>query len=68
MTERNTAEMRVCHGEEGRRKKEEVPRTAFCTRLQRSEETPVASEGRSVKDAVLGQGDGKDARMLPKAS
>ena len=59
-TERNTAEMRGCHGEEERRKKN--PRTVSCASasLERSKDFPVASEGKSVKDAVPGQQDGND--------
>ena len=42
-TERNTAEMWGCHGEEGRRKKRRrIPRTAYCASasLQRSRDFP----------------------------
>ena len=53
--------MRECHREKGRR--ESFPRTASCASasLQRGEDFPVASKGRSVKDAVPGQEDGRDA-------
>ena len=54
--------MRECHREKkGRR--ESFPRTASSASasLQRGEDFPVASKGRSVKDAVPGQEDGKDA-------
>ena len=56
--------MRGCHREEGRRKKGEVPRTAYCASasLQRGKNFLVASEGRSVKGAAPGQEDWNDQR------
>ena len=48
---------------QGRRETlKKVPHTAYCASasLQRGKDFPAASEGRSVKDAVPGQEDGKD--------
>ena len=52
---------------------EKLPRTASCASAgpQRGNDFPVAPKGRSVKDAVPGREDGKDAvtkvaRMLPQ--
>ena len=56
--------MRECHRE--KRDVENIFHVASCASasLQRGKDFPVASKGRSVKDAVPGREDGKDAVTL----
>ena len=69
----NETEARMPQGNKEERRKESIPRTASCASASLGENFPVASTGRSVKDAVPGREDGKnvvtqDDMQPPKAN